>query len=185
MGIEQKLTEHGITNLLVVDDTPANLDAARTAFQKYNALVNVDYASSAQEALQKIQAAKVQGKKYDLVISDLSMETPLAGLDVIKAALLSFSYATIATGANYDKPCHGYHGPTTTVRPLGVSFPEKKDTSETWDFVLEKSLEYLTYYKQTPEFAALNRYQTSITPTSNSTLTLPEHLVRALLVKYQ
>ena len=156
MSIDQKLSELEIKRILVVDDIVENVLAAKQAFAKYTN-ASIEYAASAKKAIEKIKLASEQGQKYDLVISDLEMETKTAGLDVVKEAILKKSYATIATGANYDRSETDGHGPTTTIRPSGASIKSKKDKPEVWDFVMEKSLDYIAEYKESQEFSSLQR----------------------------
>ncbi|GIU68896.1 MAG: hypothetical protein KatS3mg002_0132 [Candidatus Woesearchaeota archaeon] len=126
MTLEQKLTDLEIKRILVVDDRIENVLAAKQAFSKYS-LASIDYAASASEAVTMMETAFKEGKKYDLVISDMEMETKTSGLDVVKQAIVQLSYATIATGINYDRSKHEAHGATTTILPTGSSIKGKKE----------------------------------------------------------
>ncbi|MEM4638045.1 MAG: hypothetical protein QXK76_03445 [Candidatus Woesearchaeota archaeon] len=179
MTIDQKLSELEIKRILIVDDVPEHILAVQSAFAKYTG-VQFEYASSAKSAIEKIKTAAEQGQKYDLVISDLTMETETAGLDVVKEAIMHSAYATIATGANYDKSKHDGHGPTTTIIPLKDSIKAKKDEPEVWDFALEKSLEYVESYRKSPEFKAIERYQKQI-----GIEKMPEQLIEYVMEKYR
>jgi CheY-like chemotaxis protein len=67
------------TRVLVVDDEPSILVTLRAILELQG--FEVDAAGSALEAIQKLQAAVFQ-----MVITDMRMETATAGYDVVRAA---------------------------------------------------------------------------------------------------
>jgi len=138
MTIEQKLEELRIKRVLVVDDTAANIEAAKAEFAKYSGAVIFDYASSAADAKKKIVS-----QKYDLVMTDLEMESKDSGLEVVSEASKTAAYVTVVTGANYDRLDSDAHGPNTSVLPADKSMKGKKDKSEVWAFALEESLGWI------------------------------------------
>jgi len=139
MELEKGLKKYEIKEILIVDDTTQNLDAAKKYFS--NIKVEMDYASSAQEAIKKIKNSE---KGYNLIMTDLEMETPKAGLEVVKLALEKSGYVTIVTGKNYDKPeTDPHHGPNTNIIPIGSSIKGKKELPEIWGNCLEESLRYI------------------------------------------
>lgn len=142
MGIEEKLTSMEIRKILVVDDTPENLQAAKQYFNSLD--IETQYALSSQESIEMIQKAYAKNHKYDLVLTDLEMETKNSGVEVVKKALETIAYATLVTGRNYNVPDNASHGPNTVVLPIGESMNGRKSKPEIWEFALKKSLEYVS-----------------------------------------
>lgn len=179
MSIDEKLSDMEIKKVLIVDDKTENINAAKQYFKSIPA--KTEYATNSDEAIKKIKESYDAEAKYDLVITDLKMETKTAGIDVVKEAILNGTYATIATGANYDKSENDPHGPTTTIRPSGDSIRSKKDKPETWTFALEKSLDHIANYKTSPEAKALQRYEKYVGKIS----TMPEQIIELFTEKYK
>ncbi len=142
MEIKEKLKSMGIKKILVTDDTLENLQAAKQYFNSLD--IKTQYASSSQESIKMIQEAYVENHKYDLVLTDLEMETKNSGIGVVKKALETIAYATLITGRNYNAPDNASHGPNTMVLPIGESMNGRKSMSDIWEFALEKSLEYVS-----------------------------------------
>lgn len=142
MSIEQKLSEFEIENILVVDDALDNIIAAKKYFESLP--INTDYASSALDAKNNIKQSVLNKSKYDLVITDLEMETPDAGLEVVRESLAITAYVTIATGKNYHMSESHAHGPNTTVLPINESVKGKKDDARVWEEVLRYSMEHVS-----------------------------------------
>jgi DNA-binding response OmpR family regulator len=65
--------------ILVVDDEAAILGLLKTLLEP--ASFQVDTAASAAEA-----KTRLQEKAFDIILTDMRMETPLAGYDVVRAA---------------------------------------------------------------------------------------------------
>jgi CheY-like chemotaxis protein len=66
-------------NVLVVDDEPAILTLMRAVFERQG--YEVTTAASATDAI-----ALLRDRAFDAVVTDLKMETPLAGFEVVAAA---------------------------------------------------------------------------------------------------
>lgn len=94
-------------SILVVDDKSENLDAARQVF------TDATFASSAEEALRILE----DGIDHDFVFTDLSMETPLAGLRVIRKAISTLRAPILVTNAGVD---HGSQ--LVYIIPGGIFF---------------------------------------------------------------
>jgi CheY-like chemotaxis protein len=80
--------DYDLARVLLVDDDPASRLTLKTVLEAGG--YNVDSAASAAEAVEKLQ----QGE-YELVLSDLQMESPQAGLKVLAhAKLMDYKPAT-------------------------------------------------------------------------------------------
>ena len=158
MSLEEKLVEAGIKKILVVDDTKANLAAAKeyfSSFEKYG--IKTDYANSAKQAKKNIQDAYKGKERYSVIISDMVMEEPHSGLEVVREGFKHQTHGYIATGKDYDRPDDASHGPYTEVEPMLGAVEGKKEKPEVWQGVLEKVLESITgEAKET--IAAMGRY---------------------------
>jgi CheY-like chemotaxis protein len=159
MDLEQKLKQAEITKILIVDDTAANIEAAKQYFKQIEKLgLKVEYASSAKDAKAKIQAAYEAKEKYSIVVSDLSMEEPKSGLEVAREAFKHLAFGFIATGLNYDRSEHDHHGPTTRLLPDDQYIGGKKDKPEVWQSVFQKAVDYLSEGNGKAIFAAMRRF---------------------------
>ncbi|CAD8139445.1 unnamed protein product [Paramecium pentaurelia] len=58
--------------ILVVDDSPVNVFAFRLIMKKYD-FINIEEAYNGEQALQKIRANRLNGKKYQYIFMDLTM----------------------------------------------------------------------------------------------------------------
>ncbi|MBN2458898.1 response regulator [Candidatus Woesearchaeota archaeon] len=163
MTLEEKLAKSEIRNILVVDDTQANLDAAKQYFARLEPLgIKAEYAASAQEAQQKIQESFESKDKYGLVITDLCMESPKAGLEVVREGFEHLIYTVIATGMNYDAPGvePDHHGPFTRIMPLNETLRGRKDDPEIWRQVLEKTMDYIAGGSHTAIYRSIQKVGT-------------------------
>lgn len=144
--LESKINEYELKNVLIVDDTKENIDAAKKYFENEVKPLGVefDYASSAKEAIEKIDE-----KNYDLIFSDLVMETPKAGMDVVEKGLEKAIYTVIFTGED-----HGSHGYTTQIIPEMGHVDDKKNNPETWKEGFSKVLN-----SKYAVFRAINRFR--------------------------
>src|SRR5215475_15771790 len=80
--------EYDLARVLLVDDDPASRLTLKTVLEAGG--YNVDSAASAAEAVGKLDAGE-----YELVLSDLQMESPEAGLKVIAhARMMDYKPAT-------------------------------------------------------------------------------------------
>src|SRR5215472_2032036 len=68
-----------VTRVLIVDDEAAVLNLLKTVLEA--SAFEVETAKSAMEAKSRLRQAK-----YDLVLTDMRMETPISGYDVVRAA---------------------------------------------------------------------------------------------------
>src|SRR5713226_10074423 len=80
--------EHDLARVLLVDDDPTSRLTLKTVLEAGG--YNVDSAASAAEAVGKLEEGE-----YELVLSDLQMESPQAGLQVLAhAKLMDYKPAT-------------------------------------------------------------------------------------------
>ena len=84
-------------NILVVDDTPDSLEQLKWAAS--NGGREVFLASSAKDAIDLIKM-----HNFDVIITDLRMETPLAGFDVVLAAVDKDIYTQVIVITAYGSP---------------------------------------------------------------------------------
>lgn len=88
MSHAAKALDYELARVLLVDDDPASRLTLQTVLEAGG--YNVDSAASAAEALEKLDEGK-----YSLVLSDLQMESPQAGLKVLAhARLMDYKPAT-------------------------------------------------------------------------------------------
>lgn len=89
-----------LARVLVVDDDPASRITLQTVLTAGG--YHVDGAATAAEAV-----CKMQDHEYELVLSDLQMESPEAGLRVIAHAhLMNYEPATALITASWQKDAH-------------------------------------------------------------------------------
>src|SRR5262245_63995296 len=88
MSHSQRPLEYELARVLLVDDDPASRLTLKTVLEAGG--YNVDSAASAAEAI-----GKLEDGEYELVLSDLQMESPQAGLKVLAhAKLMDYQPAT-------------------------------------------------------------------------------------------
>ena len=153
MRTEERLKESKLKRILIVDDTPENISAAKESFATYDG-IKTDYLTSEKEAVSRIGSTN---EPYDLVITDLEMEEKDSGMRVVRSALEKGAYALIATGFNYDNP-QGGHGPQTSVIPTKETLKGKKSESFIWDAILDKGLDYISNPEIKMIYKTLSRY---------------------------
>ncbi|MGM5483781.1 MAG: response regulator [Nanobdellota archaeon] len=129
MGIEEKIGKSGINKILVVDDSLTNLTTVMNCLEKLP--VDYDATGNASDAIKKIRDAYDQRNKYDLVLSDLSMETDTAGLDVVREGLKHQTYSVIIT----ERISSGNHGSATSIEPNIGEIQNRK--SDCWPEIFE------------------------------------------------
>ena len=159
--LEQRLKLLSIERILVVDDTAKNVEAAKAYFKGYTSIA-VDYSSRASEAKMMIEDAYA-AKKYDLVLSDLEMQTPSSGLEVTQCAFAHQAMAAIVTGHNYGLPRDAPHGPSTTLM-MGMymmSVTGKKESPAVWEGLVGRAVDYMEK-EGNPLLCALKRYHTYV-----------------------
>jgi DNA-binding NtrC family response regulator len=86
-----------MTRILVVDDRPKARGLLAEAAQVSGAEVMT--AGSAEEAIQTIER-----EAFDVIVTDLQMETPKAGLEVLKAAKKKDIYTQVIVITAYGTP---------------------------------------------------------------------------------
>jgi CheY-like chemotaxis protein len=88
MSYSPRNFEYDLARVLLVDDDPASRLTLKTVLEAGG--YNVDSAASAAEAVGKLEEGQ-----YELVLSDLQMESPEAGLKVIAhARMMDYKPAT-------------------------------------------------------------------------------------------
>src|SRR5579862_8139053 len=88
MSLEDRCTELELARVLLVDDDPTSRLTLQTVLQAGG--YHVDAAASAAEAV-----GKMDEQEYQLVLSDLQMESPEAGLKVLAhARMMTYKPAT-------------------------------------------------------------------------------------------
>ena len=99
MSHSARTPDYEMARVLLVDDDPASRLTLKTVLEAGG--YNVDSAASAAEALDKLDEGK-----YALVLSDLQMESPHAGLKVLAhARMMDYKPATaIITTYQNSKP---------------------------------------------------------------------------------
>src|SRR5271154_6135219 len=99
MSLDDRCTELELARVLLVDDDPASRLTLQTVLQAGG--YRVDSAASAAEAV-----GKLDEQEYELVLSDLQMESPEAGLKVLAhARMMAYKPATaIVTTYQNAKP---------------------------------------------------------------------------------
>jgi CheY-like chemotaxis protein len=94
-------TPVALAKVLIADDDPASRLALQTVLRAGG--YNVEAAASAAEAIQKLDE-----QEYQLVLTDLRMESPEAGLRVLAhARILAYKPATALISASIDRPAAG------------------------------------------------------------------------------
>lgn len=108
-------TPFELARVLVVDDDPASRLTLQTVLSASG--YNVDAAASAAEAVGKLDEGE-----YELVLSDLAMESPEAGLKVLAhARLMDYKPATALITTHSDaKPSVTQKRNSFLIRPEGI-----------------------------------------------------------------
>lgn len=113
----------GFCNIVIVDDTLINIDAARKAGEELKG-INFNFCQSAKEAVEYISENL---GSIDLIISDLKMETDEAGLLVVEEGFNNGIYVIVASGG-YEHS----NSPVTKISPDINGVDGDKGDSETW-----------------------------------------------------
>jgi CheY-like chemotaxis protein len=102
MSESDRCVEFELARVLLVDDDPTSRLTLQTVLEASG--YHVDSAASAAEAV-----GKLEEQEYQLVLSDLQMESPEAGLKVLAhARMMDYKPATaIVTTYQNAKPSHG------------------------------------------------------------------------------
>src|SRR4051812_48963943 len=89
-----------LARVLVVDDDPTSRITLQTVLAAGG--YHVDGAATAAEAV-----SKMQDHEYELILSDLQMESPEAGLRVLAhATLMNYQPATALVTTSWQNPVH-------------------------------------------------------------------------------
>ena len=97
-----------LARVLLVDDDPTSRLTLKTVLQAGG--YSVDAAASAAEAF-----GKMEESEYELVLSDLQMESPEAGLNVLRhARMMDYRPATALITAERDSPTNMSNGYNAT-----------------------------------------------------------------------
>jgi CheY-like chemotaxis protein len=104
MAESDRCTDFELARVLLVDDDPTSRLTLQTVLEASG--YHVDSAASAAEAV-----GKLEEQEYQLVLSDLQMESPEAGLKVLAhARMMSYKPATaIVTAYQNAKPKPQHH----------------------------------------------------------------------------
>ena len=124
MTYSPRSLEYDLARVLLVDDDPTSRLTLKTVLEAGG--YNVDAAASAAEAV-----GKLDERQYELVLSDLEMESPEAGLKVIAhARMMPYKPAT-ALLTTYQ------NGKATTVRQQSSLLIKPEDIPELLSKVAE------------------------------------------------
>src|SRR6202790_3967964 len=107
--------DYDLARVLLVDDDPASRLTLKTVLEAGG--YNVDSAASAAEAVGKLEEGQ-----YELVLSDLQMESPEAGLKVLAhARLMNYKPATaLITTYQNAQPSPTQRRNSFLIRPEGI-----------------------------------------------------------------
>jgi CheY-like chemotaxis protein len=107
--------EYDLARVLLVDDNPAARLTLKTLLEAGG--YNVDAAASAAEAV-----GKLEEREYELVLSDLHMESPEAGLKVLAhARMMNYKPATaLVTTYQNSWPETSRRQNSLLIRPIDV-----------------------------------------------------------------
>jgi CheY-like chemotaxis protein len=144
MTLDEKLERLGVKNILVADDLSENITAAKDAFSRYSKL-HVDYVSSASDAKKKI-AESFAESKYDLILSDMNMESHSSGFEVMTEAMKYHTLTAIVTGIVAGGTGNHAHGPQTKIMIAGYEkiLEGNKSESRIWSEAFEGVINYLS-----------------------------------------
>ena len=96
MAAASQTREYGLARVLLVDDDPASRLTLKTVLETCG--YSVEAAASAAEAV-----GKLDDGEYELVLSDLHMESPEAGLKVLAhAKMMEYKPATALISATHE-----------------------------------------------------------------------------------
>src|SRR5579864_7764091 len=115
MTHSHRISEYELARVLLVDDDPTSRLTLKAVLEAGG--YNVDAAASAAEAVGKLDEGE-----YELVLSDLQMESPEAGLKVLAhAKYMDYKPATALITAYQDsKPGPSSHPDSVLIEPEGI-----------------------------------------------------------------
>jgi len=163
MSIEERIKDLRLKKVLIADDKPENIEAAKIFFEnkvaKYD--VEITYVYSAKDAREKIKESFDSENKYGLVISDLDMEKKASGAEVFYDSWIQGIPCLIATGrgtqiseAKRIALSINGHGSKTSVYSIPILLgeyllrpktqsPHLKYEVGAWADIFNKSLDYM------------------------------------------
>src|SRR5258708_29809473 len=111
----RRILERDLGRVLLVDDDPPSRLTLKTVLEAGG--YNVDAAASAAEAVGKLDEGE-----YELVLSDLQMESPEAGLKVIAhARMMDYKPATALVTSYQDRrPGLDRHASSLLINPQDI-----------------------------------------------------------------
>jgi CheY-like chemotaxis protein len=116
MSHPQRSRDYDLARVLLVDDDPTSRLTLKTVLEAGG--YNVDAAASAAEAVGKLDEGE-----YELVLSDLQMESPEAGRQVIAhARMMDYKPATalITTYQNFKPAPTRHHQNSVLIKPQDI-----------------------------------------------------------------
>src|SRR5689334_19334735 len=115
MSHSHRPLEYDLARVLLVDDDPASRLTLKTVLEAGG--YAVDSAASAAEAVGKLDEGE-----YELVLSDLQMESPQAGLKVLAhARMMDYKPATaLLTTYQNSKPSPTRRPESMLIRPVDI-----------------------------------------------------------------
>jgi CheY-like chemotaxis protein len=124
-NLSEDLLELNFKRIAIVDDTPENIEAAKEAVKKISG-IEFTFCNSASEILQLISDHQ---NPFDLIITDLCMETEDAGLSVVENGFNNGIFVVVASG--------GYQHNNTPIIRLAPDSAElaiegDKNSPDTW-----------------------------------------------------
>jgi CheY-like chemotaxis protein len=106
--------EYGLARVLLVDDEPASRLTLQTVLETCG--YSVETAASAAEAV-----GKLEDGEFELVLSDLNLESPEAGRDVLAhARVMSYKPATALITAYHDAHSSPVSQKSLLIKPEDV-----------------------------------------------------------------
>ena len=100
-----------LARVLVVDDDPTSRLTLQTVLEAGG--YHVEAAGSAAEAVDKLEE-----QQYELVLSDLQLESPEAGLKVLAhARMMDYKPATAIVTASHERPAENASGSRMLIKP--------------------------------------------------------------------
>jgi len=115
MSYTRGISEYELARVLLVDDDPTSRLTLKTVLEAGG--YNVDAAASAAEAVGKLDEGE-----YELVLSDLQMESPEAGLKVIAhARMMDYKPATaLVTSYQDSRPVQDRLSSSLLINPQDI-----------------------------------------------------------------
>ena len=116
MSLVSQSREYGLARVLLVDDDPTARLTLQTVLQTCG--YHVETAASAAEA-----AGKLEDREYELVLSDLNLESPEAGRNVLaQARNMSYKPATALLTSYHDgqRPHPVYRQKSLLIKPEDI-----------------------------------------------------------------